>query len=165
MNLWNPKTPVTELPCLSDSLKRRLYADEYRTAGKLDSCPLVHLLDLGYTSIAVDHIRKALRQQRQFASDIADILLAEGITGKKMPSLQLFDLLNLPLTTAQLGYLLRWQRDVGGRYGDKEIYCVAGGRVYYCTECRYRDERSNFCGFCMKKLLDDVAEKKRGATP
>ena len=63
------------------------------------------------------------------------------------------------------GYLLRWQRDVGGRYGEKEIYCVAGGRVYYCSTCRYRDERSNFCGFCMKKLLDDAAEKKRGARP
>ena len=165
MNLWNPKTPVMELPFLSDSLKRRLYADEYRTAEKLDNCPLVHLLDLGYNSVTIGHIRKALRQQRQFAVDIADILLAEGITGKMMPSLQLFDLLNLPLTTAQLGYLLRWQRDVGGRYGEKEIYCVAGGRVYYCTECRYRDERSNFCGFCMKKLLDDIAEKKRGNAP
>jgi len=165
MILWNPKTPVMELPHLNDQLKQRLHYDGYRTAEKLDNCLKEQLRALGYSDSAVGHIRQALREQRQFASDLADILLAEGITSKRMPNLQPFDLFSLPLTTAQLGYLLRWQYDVGGRYGDKDIFCVAGGRVYYCTECRYRDERSNFCGVCTKKLLDDLAAKKRGAAP
>ena len=78
-----------------------------------------------------------------------------------IPNLQPFDLLNLPLTTAQLGYLLRWQHDVGGRYGEQEIYCAINGRVYYCTACPYRNELSNFCGVCYRKLLDDLAEQKK----
>ena len=165
MNLWNPNTPITELAHLSDRLKRCLHSDEYRTADKLDKCPMEQLRALGYSVEAVKNIHGALRQQRQFARDIADILAAEGITWKMLISLQPFDLLKLSLTTAQLGYLIRWQHDLCGRYDDKEIFCVADGRVYYCTTCPYRDERSNFCGWCMKKLLDDLAEKKRGAAP
>jgi len=165
MNLWNPKTPVAELPHLSDKLKLRLHEDEYRTAEALKECPSEQLQAYGYSAQDISHIRASLRWQRQFSKDIEDILLAEGVTSKMLYNLQPFDLLNLPLTTAQLGYLLRWQRDIGGRYGDKEIFCVVNGRVYYCTTCSYRDERSNFCGWCMKKLLDDLAEKKRGAAP
>jgi len=165
MNLWNPQTPVVELPHLTDKLKRRLYGDGYRAADKLDKCPKEQLRGLDYSASAINHIREALRQQRQFSEGISAILTAEGITLKKLLVLQPFDLLNLPLTTAQVGYLLRWQHDIGGRYGDKEIFCVANGRVYYCTECPYRDERSNYCGWCTRKLLDDLADKKRGAAP
>ena len=164
MNLSNPKTPTMELPHLSDKLKRRLHGDELRTADKLGECPNEHLQGLGYSVQDIQHIRASLRWHRQFSMDIEDILLAEGVTGKMVRAMQPFDLLNLPLTTAQLGYLLRWQKDMAGRYGDKELFCVTGGRVYYCTTCKYRDERSNFCGFCTKKLLDDMAEKKRGNT-
>ena len=162
MNLWNPKTPVMELPHLTGQLKRRLHGDSYRTAEKLDKCPAEQLRALGYSANAIGHIKEALRRQRQFAVDIADILAAEGVTLKILAALHPFDLLALPLTTAQLGYIIRWQHDIGGRYGDKEIFCVAGGRVYYCTACPYRDHRSTFCGFCTRKLLDELAEKKRG---
>ena len=163
MNLWNPKLPIHELDLSSDKLKRRLYGDEYRTIGRLDSCPAEQLEALGYGALALKHIAAALWQHHEYVDGIADVLKSEGITLKMLPNMQPFDLLCLPLTAAQVGYLLRWQRDMGGRYGEKDIYCDAGGRVYYCTTCRYRDERSNFCGFCTKKLLDDMAEKKRRA--
>ena len=165
MNLWNPKLPIDELALPSDKLKRQLYADEYRTIGRLDRCPVEQLAALGYGALSLKHITAAMRQHREFISDLADILLAEGLTEKMLKAMQPFDVLNLPLTNAQVGYLLRWQKDMAGRYGDKELFCVAGGRVYYCTTCPYRDERSNFCGFCTKKLLDDMAEKKRGPAP
>jgi len=162
MNLWNPNTPIEELDHLSDKLKQRLHGDDYRSVGRLDQCPAEQLRVLGYSTEAIKRIHEALRGHRKDLAYLADILRAEGLTYKALLNMQPFDLLNLPLTTAQLGYLLRWQRDMGGRYGDKDIFCVAGGRVYYCTECPYRDERSNFCGFCTKKLLDDIARQKRG---
>ena len=162
MNLWNPNTPIAELPHLTDKLKRSLDTDGYKSVDKLDKCPKAQLRALEYSVTSIGHIHEALRQQRRFAEEIADLLTAEGITLKMLISLQPFDLLNLPLSTAQVGYLLRWQRDIGGRYSDKEIFCVANGRVYYCTDCPYRDERSNYCGWCTRKLLDDLAEKKGG---
>jgi len=165
MNLWNPKTPVAELACLSDKLKQRLHGGDYRSVERLDRCPSEQLRALGYNREAVKRIHEALRRHRSDLADLADILTAEGLTCKALLTMQPFDLLGLPITATQLGYLLRWQHDVGGRYGDKDIFCVAGGRIYYCTSCPYRDERSNFCGFCTKKLLDDIAEKKRGTAP
>jgi len=164
MNLLNPKLPIGELSLPSEKLRRRLYGDEYRTIGRLDRCPVEQLEALGYGALSLKHIATALLQHREYVDEIADILKSEGITLKMLPNMQPFDLLNLPLTSAQVGYLLRWQRDVGGRYGEKDIYCDVGGRVYYCTTCKYRDERSNFCGFCTKKLLDDIAARKRGAS-
>jgi len=165
MNLWNPKTPVGELQYLSDKLKRRLHGDDYRNVGQLDQCPAELLRALDYSTETIKRIHEALRGHRKDLAYLADILYAEGVTEKMLKAMQPFDLLNLHLTTAQLGYLLLWQRDVGGRYGEKEMFCVVGGRVYYCTECPYRDERSNYCGWCTRKLLDDMAEKKRGAAP
>ena len=165
MNLWNPKLPIDELALPSDKLRRRLFGDNYRSVGRLESCPDEQLEALKYGALSINHIRTSLREHREFISDLTDILLAEGLTEKMLRVMQPFDLLNLPLTTAQVGYLLRWQKDMAKRYGDKELFCVTGGRVYYCTTCPYRDERSNFCGFCTKKLLDDMAEKKRGTAP
>jgi len=161
MNLWNPHTPVAELPNLSDKLKRRLRGDALRTVERLDQCPAEQLRALGYSDEAVQRIRASLRNHRQFCTDLADILLAEGFTQKMLFEMQPFDLLRLPLTTAQVGYLLRWQMDVAGRYGEQELFCVTGGRVYYCTGCPYRDERARFCGWCTRKLLDDIKEGKR----
>jgi len=161
MNLWNPKTPVMELQALSDKLKRRLRGDNYRAVEKLDQCPAEQLRALGYSDDAVGRIRGALRQHRQFCDDLAGILLAEGLTQKMLFEMQPFDLLRLPLTAAQVGYLLRWQLDIAGRYGEQELFCVTGGRVYYCTGCPYKDERTRFCGWCTRKLLDDMREGKR----
>jgi len=160
MNLWNPKTPITELLHLSDQLKDRLRGDLFRTVERLDQCPADQLRVLGYSTEAIGKIRGALRQHRQFCTDVADILHSEGITQKMLFEMQPYDLLRLPLTTAQGGYLLRWQMDVAGRYGEQELFCVTGGRIYYCTGCPYRDERSRFCGWCTRKLLDDIKEGK-----
>lgn len=55
MNLWNPKTPVAELPHLTEQLKHRLRSDGYRTADKLDRCPKEQLRVLGYSDSAVGH--------------------------------------------------------------------------------------------------------------
>lgn len=33
------------------------------------------------------------------------------------------------------------------------------GRVYYCAECPYRDTLTGFCGFCMRKILDEAKKK------
>ena len=161
LTYWNPKLPMEELLGLSDQLKRRLRSDGYRTAGKLDQCPKEQLRALGYSDHAREQIGKALRLQRQFTEDIADIFAAEGVTEKMAKAMQPYDLFSLQLSTAQLGYILRWQRDVAGRYGEKEMFCVADGRVFYCTRCPYRDERSNFCGVCYRKLLDDMKEGRQ----
>ena len=165
LTYWNPLFPTIELPALHGSMKRQLIADGYRTIEKLDRCPKERLLEFGYSDKMIGHIRSAMNEHRRFVEDIAAIFTSEGLNAKQVKTLWPFDLLRLPFTIRQLGYILLWQRDVGGRYGEKEMFCVVGGRVYYCTECPYRDERSNYCGWCTRKLLDDMAEKKRGAAP
>ena len=40
------------------------------------------------------------------------------------------------------------------------IIFVKDGRVYYCADCPYRNRETGFCGFCMKKILDDIKELK-----
>jgi hypothetical protein len=160
VNLWNPRFPVSELTALSDQLKRRLYGDDFRTIGRLDRCSDEKLQEIGYNSKAIENIRAAMTNHRNWLAHLADFLLSEGLTEKTLCAAQVFDLLSLPITSAQLGYLVRWQRDVGGRYTEKDMFCVAGGRVYYCTKCPYRDERSNFCGVCYQKLLNEMKEGK-----
>ena len=162
---WNTKFPTAELPGLHDCIKRQLIEDGYRTVGKLDQCPKERLLALGYSEKHVTQARKALKKHVHFVEDICAILGSEGLKPKHIKDFWPFDLLRLPLSCTQLGYILRWQQNVEGRYEEKDMFCVAGGRVYYCTECRYRDERVRFCGFCTKKVLDDMKEKKQIREP
>jgi len=159
---WNTKLPTAELTGLHDCIKRQLIADGYNTVGKLDNCPKERLLNLGYSENQVKQARAALKDHVRFVEDICAVLASEGLEAKQVKGFWPFDLLRLPLTCTQLGYILRWQQDFAGRYEEKEMFCVAGGRVYYCTECRYRDERVRFCGWCTHKLLDDMAEKRKG---
>jgi hypothetical protein len=30
------------------------------------------------------------------------------------------------------------------------------GRVYHCADCPYRNKLTGFCGFCMRKILDEM---------
>ena len=160
LTFWNTQLPTAELPGLHECIKRQLIADRYNTVGKLDNCPRGRLLGLGYSEWQIKQVRAALKDHVRFVEDICAIFASEGLGPKQVKDFWPFDLLRLPLSCAQLGYILRWQQDVAGRYGEKDMFCLAGGRIYYCTECRYRDERVRFCGFCTRKLLD---EKKRGA--
>ena len=161
---WNTKMPTSELYGLHECIRRQLIADGYNSVGKLDNCPKERLLGLGYSENHVKQVRAALKEHVRFVEDICAIFASEGLGPKQVKDFWPFDLLRLPLTCAQLGYILRWQQDTARRYEEKDMFCVSGGRVYYCTECRYRDERVRFCGFCTRKLLDEQARKKRGAT-
>jgi hypothetical protein len=159
VNLHNFLHPVRELP-LPDGLARRLCGAEIRTVGKLEQ-QFSTLSNMGFSDKALQKIHTALQEYHNFVADLASVLIAEGLSDKVLRGLWPFDLLSLPLTCAQLGYILRWQLDVGGRYGEQERFCVADGKIYYCTTCPYRDERSHFCGFCTKKLLEEIEEKRR----
>ena len=33
-------------------------------------------------------------------------------------------------------------------------------KKYDCSKCNYRDRTINFCGFCTKRLLDEMKEAK-----
>jgi hypothetical protein len=162
LTYWNPRLPTEELSGLHECIRRQLVADGYRSVGSLDHCPKEQLLSLGYSEKQVTQIRAALAGHRRFVEGIGAIFISEGLLPKQVKGSWPFDLLRLPFTCAQLGYVLRWQKDVIGRYGSTELFCVAGGRVYYCTDCRYRDERANFCGFCTRKLLDEQRGRKAG---
>jgi len=161
MNLWNPKLPISELYFPSNQLLKQLRSDNIHTIGKLNRCSDEQLNALGYNGTCINRIRTALQKHQSFIAELTETLSSDGFTPKMLHEMQPFDLLSLPLSVQQLGYLLRWQHDVGGKYKAKDLFCVVGGRVYYCTKCPYRDERSNFCGFCVKKLLDDMREDKR----
>ena len=43
---------------------------------------------------------------------------------------------------------------------NNRIIRMRDGRVYYCAECSYRDTLTGFCGFCMRKILDEAARKQ-----
>lgn len=36
------------------------------------------------------------------------------------------------------------------------------GRVYHCKDCPYSNRETRFCGFCMRKILDETRGKKKG---
>lgn len=36
-----------------------------------------------------------------------------------------------------------------------------GAKRYDCTVCNYRDRTINFCGFCTKRMLDELKEAKK----
>jgi hypothetical protein len=40
------------------------------------------------------------------------------------------------------------------------IIRTKGGRVYRCADCPYRSRKTGFCGFCMRKILDELKDEK-----
>jgi hypothetical protein len=44
---------------------------------------------------------------------------------------------------------------------NNRIIRTKDGRVYYCKICPYRNRLTGFCGFCMKKILDEMKDRKR----
>ena len=36
-----------------------------------------------------------------------------------------------------------------------------GDKRYDCSVCNYRDRKINFCGFCSKRMLDELKEAKK----
>lgn len=50
-------------------------------------------------------------------------------------------------------------RIAGDGMNNRIIY-IKPGRVYHCATCPYRNHESGFCGFCMRKILDEMKDKK-----
>ena len=48
---------------------------------------------------------------------------------------------------------------------NNRIIKISDGREYHCAECPYCDRETGFCGFCMKKVLDDMAAIKANRSP
>jgi len=47
---------------------------------------------------------------------------------------------------------------------NNRICRVIDGRVYDCAQCPYGNRETNFCGFCMRKILDDMKALKAKKT-
>lgn len=45
---------------------------------------------------------------------------------------------------------------------NERIIKTADGRVYHCANCPYRNRETGFCGFCMRKILDEMEDIKKG---
>jgi hypothetical protein len=43
---------------------------------------------------------------------------------------------------------------------DNRIIRTKDGRVYRCKDCPYRNRETGFCGFCMRKILDEMKKNK-----
>ncbi len=39
---------------------------------------------------------------------------------------------------------------------NNRIIRINDGRVYHCADCPYRNRETGFCGFCMRKVIDDI---------
>lgn len=37
---------------------------------------------------------------------------------------------------------------------------MSDNKTYDCRNCRFKDERTNFCGFCMMKIIDELKENR-----
>jgi hypothetical protein len=48
---------------------------------------------------------------------------------------------------------------------NNRIIRTKDGRVYRCVNCPYRNRLTGFCGFCMKKILDELKDKTRIPNP
>jgi hypothetical protein len=46
---------------------------------------------------------------------------------------------------------------------NNKIILTADGRVYHCAACPYRNRLTGFCGFCMRKILDEMKMARRRA--
>ena len=46
---------------------------------------------------------------------------------------------------------------------DFKVNITDDGRVYDCTDCPYRERGIDFCGFCLKKILDDLEKIKEAS--
>jgi Zn-finger protein len=43
---------------------------------------------------------------------------------------------------------------------NNRIVRTKDGRVYHCEDCPYRNRLSEYCGFCMRKILDETKDEK-----
>jgi len=43
---------------------------------------------------------------------------------------------------------------------NNRIIRISDGRVYHCADCSYRNRETGFCGFCMRKVIDDIKIQK-----
>jgi hypothetical protein len=43
---------------------------------------------------------------------------------------------------------------------NNRIIRTKSGRVYHCADCPYRNRDTGFCGFCMRKVIDEMNDKK-----
>lgn len=43
---------------------------------------------------------------------------------------------------------------------NNRIIRLSDGRVYHCADCPYRNRETGFCGFCMRKIIDEMNDKK-----
>jgi hypothetical protein len=43
---------------------------------------------------------------------------------------------------------------------NNRIIRMADRRVYHCADCPYRNRDTGFCGFCMRKILDEMNDQK-----
>jgi len=39
---------------------------------------------------------------------------------------------------------------------NNKIIKISDERVYHCADCPYRNRETGFCGFCMRKIIDDI---------
>jgi hypothetical protein len=44
---------------------------------------------------------------------------------------------------------------------NNRIIRTKDGRVYHCAVCPYRNRLTGFCGFCMRKILDELNDWKK----
>lgn len=44
---------------------------------------------------------------------------------------------------------------------NNRIMRISDGRIYRCADCPYRNRETGFCGFCMRKVIDDVNALKK----
>jgi hypothetical protein len=45
---------------------------------------------------------------------------------------------------------------------NNRIIHTKDGHIYRCADCPYRNRETGFCGFCMKKILDEMKDMKKG---
>lgn len=44
---------------------------------------------------------------------------------------------------------------------NNRIIRTKDGRIYRCKDCPYRNRLTGFCGFCMRKILDEVKDREK----
>ena len=166
-NHWmlNTRMEITQLTSMRPSLREFLFLAGIRTLGELMKLSDEELsMYKGIRQKRLELIKAGIYQEVLAAKALTALLENQGYTTPQgvieMTNEQILNCYDI--NHEQIGRILSFQRDMGGKhYDENDIFYVAGDKVYCCTNCRYRSPDANFCGWCTMKILDEMKEKKR----
>ena len=150
--MLNPHLSIFAIPWLPNTDTELYFNGNIKTLGELMALTDKEIL--------------AIKKEKEQAYYVSNCMRREGYdTEQSVFSLTIAEILNISdIRLDQVGRILFYQRDFGSRYHKEQelVHTVRDGRIYHCSQCKYRNPDAKFCGFCMQMLLDgnEIEQRK-----